>query len=161
MNLSAATNRSGCFDRLGECPPAADLVRLLKNNGCGYGYQTGCKVSNGHLVLYGPEAVMACLFYFSITKASIVLFNDLASLEGFFVFLAVSGNSGPSVIGDIDVFGATVAFGGIERRMIGWASATVFLGDLLTHLQRAAKFDPLTFLFSAVSGRFHFQVSIA
>ena len=71
-------------------------------------------MSNGHLVLYGPEAVMGCLFYFSITKASIILFNDLASLEGFFVFLAVSGNSGPRIVGDIDVFGATVAFAGIE-----------------------------------------------
>ena len=160
MNLSAATNRSGCFDRLGKCPPAADLVRLLKNNGCGYGYQAGSKMSNGHLVLDGPEAVMGCLFYFSITKASIVLFNDLASLEGFFVFLAVSGNSGPSIVGDIDVFGAIVAFAGIERRMIGWASATVFLGDLLTHLQRAAKFDPLAFWLSTVSGRFHFQAGL-
>ncbi len=71
-------------------------------------------MSNGHLVLYGPEAVMGCLFYFSITKASIILFNHLASLEGFFVFLAVSGNSGPGIVGDIDVFGATVTFAGIE-----------------------------------------------
>ena len=138
-------NRSGFFGRLGECPPAADLVRLLENNGCGYGYQTGSKVSNGHLILDGSESVVGCLFYFSVTKARIILFNHLASLEGFFVFLAVSGNSGPSIVGDIEVFGAAVAFAGTEGRMIGWASVVVFLGDLFAHLQRAVKFDPLAF----------------
>ena len=114
VNLSAAKNHSGCLGWLGERSPATYLVRLLENNGSGYGYQAGSKVSNGHLVLDGSESVMGCLFSFSITKASIILFNDLASLEGFFVFFAVPGNSGPSIVGDIDVFGAAVAFAGTE-----------------------------------------------
>jgi len=120
----------GCSGRLGECPPASDFVRLLENNGCGYGYQTGSKMSNGHLVLDGPESVMGCSFYFSVTQTRIILFNDLASFEGFFVFLTVSGNSGPSIIGDIDVFGAAVAFAGMEGGMIGWTSIIIFFSDL-------------------------------
>ena len=125
VNLSALKNRSGYFgrfgsahrepvERLSECPPAAHLIRLLQNNGGSYGHQTGSKVSNGHLVLDGPEAVMGCLFRFSVAQTRIILFNDLASFEGFFVFLAVSGNSGPSIVGNIDVFGAAVAFAGME-----------------------------------------------
>ena len=71
-------------------------------------------MSNGHLVLDGPESVMGCLLSFSIAQASIILFDDLASLEGLFVFPAVPGNHGAGIFGDIDVFGATVAFAGIE-----------------------------------------------
>ena len=103
---------------------------------------------------------MGCLFGFSIAQARIILFSDLSSLEGFFVLLTVSGNSGTSIVGDIDVFGAAVAFAGSKGRMIGRTSVVVFFSDFLAYLQRATKFDPLAFLLLASSRGLHFQVSV-
>ena len=76
---------------VGECSIASDLVRLFEMYRGSDGYQTGGKMSDGHLIAYGSKRVMRCLFCFSVAESREVLLNGLPVLEDFLEFFTVLG----------------------------------------------------------------------
>ncbi len=83
---------SGQVGGLGECSIASDSIGLFEFNPCGYADQAGSKVCDSHLIAYRSEAVVRCLFNFSVPETREVLFNGLPTFESIFELLAVSGN---------------------------------------------------------------------
>jgi hypothetical protein len=65
-------------------------------------------MSNGHLVFDGFHLVMSSLFTFAVTKAGEITFDFSAQLKSLLIEQRFSGNTCSCVIGNIEIFGATV-----------------------------------------------------
>jgi len=76
-----------------KCLIAANLFRLLENYGSSNGYQTGTKMSNGHLIAYRIKRIVRGLLNLSVAEPSIILLNYLSIFEYLFELFAVSRNS--------------------------------------------------------------------
>jgi len=114
------------FGRIGKRSVASYLCRLPEQYGCGDGHETGSKVSDGHLIVYGSECVVCCLFGFSVTQPGEVLLDSFSVLERLLELSAVSGHFRSSIVGCIEILCAAIAFSGIEQWVFGQSGIFIF-----------------------------------
>jgi len=92
----------------GEGAMASDFVGPLHQQRGGAGHQAHREMGNGHLVLNGPQLVMGCLFYFAVAEAGEVLLDDNSQAEVLFEPIGVTRDLRTSIVGDVEIFGASV-----------------------------------------------------
>ena len=144
----------------GKGAVATDLFGSLHLHGS-QGDEAHRKMGDGHLVLDGAEFVVGSLLDFAVAESGEVLLDhDAASinvLEGD----GVAGDTSPSVIGDVKIFGAAI---GPAVGVAGMADGTtvgIVLRECGVDLEGASELEAIPLALTPCAGGCHLESGVA
>ena len=130
-----------------ESSEASDFFRLLKKDGGRIGDQAHREMSDSHLISDGSHLVVSSLLGFAITEAREVAFDLRAHVVCVLKESRVSGNTRTSVIGDIEILGATVCDTFAEARVRYRTTVRVLCSEGDRCFERATELGTATEVF--------------